>query len=207
MSMPRIGVLALQGDFREHAAAIRECGADAFEVRKPEQLEGADGLIIPGGESTTIGKLMLEYGFDRAIPAFAAAGKPIYGTCAGLILLAKEIVGAPPYEQGGQYRLGLMDMVAHRNAYGRQRESFESDVPVPALGPEPLRVVFIRAPYIESVGPGVDVLAEHDGKIIMARQGKCLATAFHPELTSDRRVHRYFLDMVADSARRPASVR
>lgn len=205
--MPKVGVLALQGDFREHATAVVECGAEAFEVRKPAQLEDADGLIVPGGESTTIGKLMLEYGFDHAIPAFAAAGKPIYGTCAGLILLAKEIVGSPPYEQGGQYRLGLMDIVAHRNAYGRQRESFEAEVPVPALGPEPLRIVFIRAPSIESAGPGVDVLATHDEKIIMARQGNCLATAFHPELTADRRVHRYFLEMVTAAANRPSAVK
>lgn len=204
MAAPTIGVLALQGDFREHARAVRECGAEATEVRKAGQLEQADGLIIPGGESTTIGKLMLEYGFDQAIPAFAAAGRPVYGTCAGLILLAREIHGSPPYEAGGQFRLGLMDTVARRNAYGRQRESFEAEVPVPALGPEPLRIVFIRAPYIESVGPGVDVLATHAGKIVMARQGNCLASAFHPELTADRRVHRYFLQMV-ESARRTKS--
>lgn len=196
----RIGVLALQGDFREHVAALRQCGAEAFEVRKVGQLERADGLVIPGGESTTIGKLMLVQGFDRAIPAFAAEGRPVFGTCAGLILMAKEIVGAPPYEEGGQYRLGLMDTVARRNAYGRQRESFEADVPIPALGPEPVRVVFIRAPYIESAGPGVEVLAVHEGKIIMARQGRLLASAFHPELTSDRRVHRYFLQMVEEAA-------
>lgn len=191
----KVGVLALQGAFREHISALRACGADAFEVRKAQQLEDADALVIPGGESTTIGKLMREYGFDQAIPAKVAEGMPVYGTCAGMILLAKEIAGQPPYGEGGQYRLGFMDMVAQRNAFGSQRESFEADLPVKGLGDQPYRAVFIRAPYIESVGPGVDVLAEYDGKIVLARQGQFLASAFHPELTPDLRIHRMFMDM------------
>lgn len=205
----RIGVLALQGAFIEHVSALQQCGAEAFQVRKVEQLEGIDGLVIPGGESTAIGKLMIHYGFDRAIPELARQELPIYGTCAGLILLAKEIVAASTHEDeyapeygGGkkeQYRLGLMDIVAHRNAYGRQRESFETDLEIPALGPEPFRAVFIRAPYIDSVKseakPEVEVMARQGDKIVMARQGRFLATAFHPELTRDYRVHGYFVGM------------
>ena len=202
----KIGVLALQGAFREHLSALQDCGAEAFPVRKPEQLEGIQGLVIPGGESTAIGQLMVEYGFDRSIPALAEQGLPIYGTCAGLILLAKEIVGEASLGEAGtagQYRLALMDIVAHRNAYGRQRESFEADIDIAALGPEPFRGVFIRAPYIVSVQPGVEILARQEGKIVMARQGQYLATSFHPELTGDRRVHRYFLEMAAANAGGP----
>ncbi len=205
----RIGVLALQGAFIEHITALQQCGAEAFQIRKIEQLGDIDGLVIPGGESTAIGKLMVHYGFDRAIPELAARGVPIYGTCAGMILLAKEIMAASTHEDeyaaeygGGkreQYRLGLMDIVAHRNAFGRQRESFEADLEIPVLGPEPFRAVFIRAPYIVSVKPGVkpgvEVLARHGDKIVMARQGQYLATAFHPELTQDTRIHQYFVDM------------
>lgn len=208
----RIGVLALQGAFIEHVSALQQCGAEAFQVRKAEQLEAVDGLVIPGGESTAIGKLMVQYGLSQAVAELAAAGLPIYGTCAGLILLAKEIMAASTLEDeyapeygGGkkeQYRLGLMDIVAHRNAYGRQRESFETDMQIPVLGPEPFRAVFIRAPYIVSVKPGarpeVEVLARQGDKIVMARQGQFLATAFHPELTHDYRVHEYFLRMCRD---------
>lgn len=187
---PRVGVLALQGAFREHAQAIRALGAEAVEVRLPEQLEGLDGLILPGGESTAIGQLIQEFGLDPALRRFAEDGRPIYGTCAGMILLATDIAGSQ------QYRLGLMKMRAQRNAFGRQRESFEADVAIPVLGEEPFPAVFIRAPYIESVQDPCQVLAVHGDKIVMARQGRLLATAFHPELTGDLRLHRYFLNMV-----------
>ncbi|MCL5039132.1 MAG: pyridoxal 5'-phosphate synthase glutaminase subunit PdxT [Firmicutes bacterium] len=183
----KIGILALQGDVREHAWAIQNTGNEAVEVKKASQLEGLAGLIVPGGESTTIGKLMEEYGFFSAIKEKAEEGLGIYGTCAGLILLAKEIAGST------QPRLGLMDIVAQRNAYGRQRESFETDLEIPVLGEEPFRSVFIRAPYIEAVGPEVQVLATYDNKIVFARQGRFLASAFHPEETEDLRVHRYFI--------------
>lgn len=185
-----IGVLALQGAVREHLNSIRACGVKAIPVKKIHELEGLDGLIIPGGESTTIGQLMEEFGFFPAIREFAAKGKPIYGTCAGMILLAKEIAGSK------QPRLGFMDMVAQRNGFGRQRESFETDLSIPILGEQPVRAVFIRAPYIESVKPGVEVLATFEGKIVAARQGQFLATAFHPELTDDVRVHQLFVKMV-----------
>ncbi|WP_027718875.1 pyridoxal 5'-phosphate synthase glutaminase subunit PdxT [Desulfovirgula thermocuniculi] len=184
-----VGVLALQGAFREHQQVLEAMGVKTRQVRKPEELEGISALIIPGGESTAIGKLLVDYGLMEPIREMAAGGLPIFGTCAGLILLAKEITGSP------QPRLGLMDIRAERNAFGRQVESFEVDLEVPALGEKPLRAVFIRAPYISAVGPGVEVLASlGDGKIVMARQGRYLACAFHPELTEDRRVHRYFLE-------------
>ena len=190
----RIGVLAMQGAFREHARAMRALGAEPEEVRWPERLTDLDGLILPGGESTTIGQLIREYGLDAALRQFAAAGKPMYGTCAGMILLAEDIADSD------QYRLGLMHMRAQRNAFGRQRESFEAGVNIPVLGPEPFPMVFIRAPYIEAVWDGCEAQAGYDGKIVMARQGQYLATAFHPELTEDLRVHRYFLGMVREAA-------
>ncbi|MDI3280291.1 MAG: pyridoxal 5'-phosphate synthase glutaminase subunit PdxT [Bacillota bacterium] len=183
----RIGVLALQGAVAEHLHMLSELGCEAVAVKKPSQLDGLAGLIIPGGESTTIGKLMAEYGFDQRIRTLAAQGLAVYGTCAGLILLAKEIEGS------AQPRLGLMDITAHRNAFGRQVESFEVDLPVPVLGDPPLRAVFIRAPYIVRVGSGVEVLARYGDKIVLARQGRFLASAFHPELTEDTRLHAYFL--------------
>lgn len=187
----KIGVLALQGAFREHRLMFERCGASVVEVRKPDELEGLDGLAIPGGESTTIGKLMVEWGLLERIKARAAAGMGIYGTCAGMILLAKDIVGS------SQPRLGLMDTVVQRNAYGRQRESFEADLTVPELGDKPVRAVFIRAPYIVSAGPAVQVLAAVNDRIVLARQGRLLASAFHPELTDDERIHRYFLSLLA----------
>lgn len=159
-------------------------------MRKPEELKDLDGLIIPGGESTTIGKLMVEWGLLEEIKAKAAKGLVLYGTCAGMILLSKEIIGSD------QPRLGLLDATVQRNAFGRQRESFEADMDVPELGPKPLRAVFIRAPYIEKVGPNVKVLAVVNGKIVIARQGNILVTAFHPELTDDTRIHQYFLNMI-----------
>jgi 5'-phosphate synthase pdxT subunit len=186
-----IGVLALQGAFREHEKMLRACGdnIETRQVRLPSQLEGLDGLVIPGGESTTMGKLMTGYGLLEPIRELGGRGIPIFGTCAGLIMLAKDIAGSD------QPRLGLMDMVVERNAYGRQVDSFEDDLTVPALGPEPFRGVFIRAPYILEVRPGVEVLAQYDGKIICARQDKLLAAAFHPELTGDNRLHQYFLNL------------
>lgn len=188
----KIGVLALQGAFREHRKMLEQCGAEAVEIRKPEELDTVEGLIIPGGESTTIGKLMVEWGLMDKIKARADEGMAIYGTCAGMILLAKEIIGSD------QPRLGLMDAVVQRNAFGRQRESFEADLKVPEFGEEPVRAVFIRAPYLESVGTDVKVMATVKDKVVIARQGKILVTAFHPELTNDDRIHKYFISMVKE---------
>ena len=174
--MARIGVLALQGAFREHAAALRRLGADVCEVRQLKDMEGLEGMVIPGGESTTI-------------------GKPVYGSCAGLILLCKEIEGSD------QPRLGVLDATVRRNAFGRQVDSFETDLHIDGLAGEPLRAVFIRAPLISRVGEGVQVLARLDAdrgeRIVAVRQGNVLATSFHPELTPDLRLHQYFLDMLA----------
>lgn len=186
----RIGVLALQGNFREHAAMLRRLGAEAVEVRLPGQLDGLDGLIIPGGESTTIGKLAAMYGLDDAIRAFAG---PVFGTCAGMILLARDAVDGTH----GQPLLGLVDIVVRRNAFGRQVRSFEGDLAVEGE-PEPVRAVFIRAPWIEEAGPGVDVLAEAEGHPVLAREGRFLVAAFHPELTDDTRIHARFLGMVRE---------
>ena len=183
----RVGTLSMQGDVREHLAALAAAGAEPVEVKRPEQLADLAGLVIPGGESTAIGKLMVRWGFMTAVAQAVGRGLGVYGTCAGLILLADDIVGSD------QPRLGLLPMTVHRNAYGRQRESFEADLAIPALGEAPFRAVFIRAPYIESVRPPVEVLAEHDGHIIMARLGRHLVSSFHPELTGDSRVHRLFL--------------
>jgi 5'-phosphate synthase pdxT subunit len=170
---------------------LESVGCEALPVKRVEHLEGLDGLILPGGESTTLGKLMVRHGLDVAVRQRAAAGLPVYGTCAGLILLAKEIPGS------AQPRLGLMDLRVKRNAYGRQVDSFETDLIIPAIGDEPFRAVFIRAPYLESVGAGVEVLAEHAGQAVLARQGRFLVSTFHPELTEDRRLHAYFVDLVA----------
>lgn len=188
----KIGVLALQGAFREHIETLRKLGVEALEVRLPEQLEGLDGLIIPGGESTAIGKLAVKYGLQEAIRRFAELGKPVYGTCAGMILISKDVGHDQPL-------LGVMDVKVERNAFGRQLDSFETDLPFPALGEEPFPAIFIRAPRIESVGNGVKVLASlPDGTPVAARQGNMLVTAFHPELSEDSRLHRYFLAMVED---------
>jgi len=181
-SRVRIGVLALQGAFREHARMLRAAGADAVEVRLPEQLDGLDGLVIPGGESTTILKLASLYGLDDAIRRFAA---PVFGTCAGMILLDRD-------------HLGLADLVVDRNAYGRQVASFEADLVLE--GEErPFRGVFIRAPRVRDVGPQVEVLAELDGEPVLLRDGRVLVAAFHPELTDDSRIHRQFLDLVTEA--------
>jgi 5'-phosphate synthase pdxT subunit len=186
----KIGVLALQGAFREHIQALRALGAETVEVRLPEQLEGLDGLIIPGGESTAIGKLAAKYGLHDAIGSFAASGNPVYGTCAGMILLSGDVGRDQPL-------LGLMRLKVERNAFGRQLDSFETDLPVPALGSKPFPAIFIRAPKIEEVGEGVEILAQlEDGTPVAARQDNIVVTAFHPELTDDRRLHSYFLEMV-----------
>ena len=188
----RIGVLALQGDFREHAQALRELGAEAAEVRRPEQLQGLDGLIIPGGESTTIRMLMRELCLETAVRERLAQGFPVLGTCAGLIVLAKRVDG------NAVEGLSALDADVRRNAFGRQVDSFEENLRVAGLGDEPLRAVFIRAPLVESVGEGVEVLARlQDGRIVGVRQGSVVGVAFHPELTPDRRLHKYFLDLVA----------
>ncbi len=202
----KVGVLALQGDVIEHKRVLAGLGVEAVEVRTPEDLEDVSGLIIPGGESTTIGKLMVRYGLDRAIPTRVSQGMPVYGTCAGMILLAKTAHGGEPP------LLRLMDIAVRRNAYGRQVDSFEADVDIPILGTPPLRAVFIRAPVIEDVGSGVEVLASLDGHPVLARQGPLLVSSFHPELAPDDRVHRYFLSMINAAAVKapgapPASLR
>jgi pyridoxal 5'-phosphate synthase pdxT subunit len=180
----RIGVLAVQGNFREHAAVLRRLGAEPVEVRLPEQLAGLDGLIIPGGESTAIGRLMRLYGLDEAVREFRG---PIFGTCAGMIVLDRD-------------HLGLGDYGTQRNAFGRQVRSFEADLDV-GDGHEPLRAVFIRAPWLEDAGPEVEVLAEVDGHPVLAREGRLLVAAFHPELTDDTRVHERFLNIVREEGR------
>jgi 5'-phosphate synthase pdxT subunit len=189
--MHKVGVLALQGDFREHIEALEAAGAEARAVRRPAELEGLDALVIPGGESTTMRRLLAAYDLAEPIRERAASAFPIYGTCAGCILLAREVDGAPAPP------LGLMDIGVTRNAYGRQVDSFETDLPVPALGDEPVHAVFIRAPRIEHVGDDVEVLARlEDGTVVAARQHNLLVTTFHPELTGDSRFHKYFLEHV-----------
>jgi 5'-phosphate synthase pdxT subunit len=188
----RIGVLAAQGAFAEHMATLHHLGVDAVAVRLPYQLASLDGLIIPGGESTAISQLMRDYQLTEAIKGLAKDGLPVLGTCAGMILLAKEV---PDSEITP---LGLMDITVRRNAFGRQRESFETELSIPALGEEAFPGVFIRAPLIERVNDGAEALARlDDGTIVAARQGRRLACAFHPELTDDPRFHRYFLDIAA----------
>ena len=193
----KVGVLALQGAFREHIVSLEALGVTAVAVRLPEQLAGCGGLIIPGGESTAIGKLMTTYGFWEPVVARHAEGMAIWGTCAGAILLATTILDALP----GQRTLGLMDITVRRNAYGRQSASFESDLDVAGFEDGPYTGVFIRAPWIESIGPGVEVLARQGDRIAAARQGDLLATTFHPELTGDVRIHRLFVEQVAGAPR------
>jgi len=179
----RIGVLAVQGNFREHSKVLRRLGAEPVEVRLPEQVDGLDGLIVPGGESTAISRLMRLYGLDEALRSFAG---PIFGTCAGMIVLDRD-------------HLGLGDYRVERNAFGRQVRSFEADLDI-GHGEEPLRAVFIRAPWIEEAGPGVEVLAEVDGHPVLARDGRLLVAAFHPELTDDTRIHELFLNQVREAS-------
>jgi pyridoxal 5''-phosphate synthase, glutaminase subunit Pdx2 len=189
----KIGVLALQGAVAEHLRSLEAAGAEAVAVKRTEELETLDGLVIPGGESTTIGKLMRKYGFMDEIKQFAGQGKPVFGTCAGLIVMAERIEGQD------DAHLQLMDMTVARNAFGRQRESFETDLDVKGID-EPIRAVFIRAPLIKSVGPGVEVLSTYKDEIVTARQGHLLAASYHPELTDDYRLHEYFLNMVKEAA-------
>lgn len=198
---PRIGVLALQGGYDVHVKAAAAAGAEPVEVRTPEEVAECDGIILPGGESTTIGRLMTRFGLDDAIREAHQAGKPIYGTCAGMILLAKRIDGGE--KRGGQPTLGLMNVSVVRNAFGRQTDSFETDLAVPqsVASGESVRGVFIRAPYIADAGPDVEILARFEEKPVLAQQGNLLASAFHPELTDDTRLHEYFVRMVEEKKR------
>lgn len=194
---PVIGVLALQGDVREHLAALVSAGAEAREVRRPEELAEVDGLVIPGGESTTISKLAHLFGMMEPLRARVRAGMPVYGTCAGLIMLADKILDP----RSGQETVGGIDMIVRRNAFGRQNESFEASVELAGVPGGPVEGVFIRAPWVESTGAEVEVLAEHGGHVVAVRQGNALATSFHPELTGDHRVHGLFADMVRAARR------
>ncbi len=195
----RIGVLALQGDFREHLQVLRKLNVPALEVRTPAELEGVDGLIIPGGESTTISILLEKSGIEPVLRARAAQGLPVYGTCAGLIVLAKEIIDGDEKKRLTK-PLGLLDVTVRRNAYGRQVASFEEEIEIAEIGR--FNAVFIRAPIVERVGPGVRVLAYQDGHPVMVQEGNTLATSFHPELTDDPRVHQYFLGIVQQHQQR-----
>jgi 5'-phosphate synthase pdxT subunit len=190
-----IGILGLQGDFAKHLEMLQLIkGVEARVVRTPEQIEWCDGLILPGGESTTIGKLMARYGVDGAIKRRVADGMAIFGTCTGMILLASEI------ENSDQHLLGLIDMTVRRNAFGRQIDSFEADLKIPCIGGDPVKLVFIRAPFATCVGKKVEVLASLDnGEIIMVRQANRLAAAFHPELTDDTRIHAYFVEIAKEA--------
>jgi 5'-phosphate synthase pdxT subunit len=184
----KVGVLALQGDVREHIRALDGAGATAVEVRYRDELAGVDALVMPGGESTTIGKLLDRFGLLEGLRERARAGMPLYGTCAGAILMARAVAG----RDDAPHRLDLLDITVRRNAYGRQVDSFEADLAIEGLG-EPFRAVFIRAPVIESVGVDVEVLATHRGQPVLVRQGAMVASTFHPEMTGDNRVHELFL--------------
>lgn len=201
MSAPVVGVLALQGDVPEHLAALTTAGAVARAVRRPEELAGVDGLVLPGGESTTISKLAVLFGLMEPLRARVRGGMPVYGTCAGMILLADKILDP----RSGQETIGGIDMIVRRNAFGRQNESFEAAVDVRGVEGDPVEGVFIRAPWVESVGAETEVLAEHDGHIVAVRRGNALATSFHPELTGDHRMHALFVAMVREN-RTPESL-
>ena len=195
--MPTIGVLALQGDVREHLRALAACGAETLTVRRPEELERVDGLVIPGGESTTMWKLARTFELLDPLRKRVEAGLPAYGSCAGMIMLADRIADGV----AGQETVGGIDMLVRRNAFGRQVDSFESDIHLADMGADPFQAVFIRAPWVEAVGDGVRVLGRAEtgtsaGRIVAVRQGNLMATAFHPELTGDHRVHGYFVDLV-----------
>jgi 5'-phosphate synthase pdxT subunit len=188
----RIGVLAAQGAFVEHISVLDKLGVESLPVRLPRQMAGLDGLIIPGGESTSISKLITDYGLAGEITSMAKDGMPVFGTCAGMIIIAGEILDGNKVTP-----LGLMNISVRRDAFGRQRESFEADIPIPVLGEKPFHAVFIRAPLIAHSNSNVEALASlEDGTTIAARQGRMLVSAFHPELTDDTRFHRYFLDIV-----------
>ena len=197
MRAPRIGVLALQGDVREHLAALAEQGAEAVAVRRPQELADVDGLVLPGGESTTMVKLAARFDLLEPLRAAVRDGLPMYGSCAGMILLADRIIDAP----ADQETIGGLDVTVRRNAFGRQVDSFESELELTGLEGGPMRAVFIRAPWVEKAGAGVEVLGRvvggaADGRIVAVRQGNLVATSFHPELTGDRRVHALFVDIV-----------
>ncbi|MGW7353762.1 pyridoxal 5'-phosphate synthase glutaminase subunit PdxT [Streptomyces sp. Z26] len=195
---PLIGVLALQGDVREHFAALAGAGAEPRTVRRPEELAEVDGLVIPGGESTTISKLAVAFGLLEPLRERVRAGMPVYGSCAGMIMLADKILDP----RSGQETVGGIDMIVRRNAFGRQNESFEAAVDMADVEGGPVEGVFIRAPWVESTGAEVRVLARHDGHPVAVRQGRLLATSFHPELTGDHRVHEAFVAMVRGTADR-----
>lgn len=190
--LSRVGVVAVQGDFERHIRALRRAGdpgLEVVEVRVPEDLNGVDGVVLPGGESTTVGLLMRRYGLGEALVEFVQRDRPLWGTCMGMILMAREIEDGRP----DQYRLGLLDVTVRRNAFGAQVHSFEDEVRVKGLA-EPVLGVFIRAPIVVRCGPGVEVLAEYEGRVVGVRQGGLIGTSFHPELTDDARMHRLFLE-------------
>ena len=197
MSTPRVGVLALQGDVVEHIHALERAGAGVAEVRTPEDLAQVDALVVPGGESTTVIRLLDRFGLTEPIKARVRGGMPFWGTCMGMIVAARDVAELE------QPTLDLLDVTVRRNAFGRQLESAEVPLAIPALGAEPFPAVFIRAPWIERAGPQVETLAERDGHGVMVRQSNVLGTAFHPELTGDDRVHAYFLGMVRPQAAQP----
>lgn len=204
MTTPRIGVLALQGDVREHVGALHESGAHAVPIRRITEVDGLDGLVIPGGESTTISNLLVRFELLEPVRAAVKAGLPVYGSCAGMIMLADRVLDTRADHQG----IGGLDVVVRRNAFGRQIDSFETDLRFSGVDDGPVRAVFIRAPWVESAGADVEVLATVDaavggpaaGRIVAVRQGSLVATAFHPELTGDSRIHRYFVDIVRGQA-------
>jgi len=198
----RVGVLALQGDFREHLFALEECGVNASVVRRPSELAAVDALVLPGGESTAIAKLTRSFEMFEPLKARIASGMPVYGSCAGMILLADRVLDAAV----GQETFGGLDITVRRNAFGRQVDSFETDLEFSGITNPPLRAVFIRAPWVESVGPAVEVLAKLEHAVAV-RQGGLLATSFHPELTGDNRIHRFFIQSVARPALEKAAVK
>ena len=198
MTTPRVGVLALQGDVREHVRVLKDLGADVTKVRRPEELAGVDGLVLPGGESSVIDKLSRAFGMREPLRAAITAGMPVYGTCAGLILLADRITDGIE----GQQTFGGLDVTVRRNAFGSQVDSFEVDLDIPALGEPAVHAVFIRAPLVEQAGAGVERLAAlDDGRVVAVRQGSLLGTSFHPEMTGEHRFHALLLDMVRERAR------
>jgi 5'-phosphate synthase pdxT subunit len=197
VTAPLLGVLALQGDVREHLAAFERCGARSTAVRLPAELQRVDGLAIPGGESTTMSRLLRVFGMDEPLRRRLEQGMPCLATCAGMILLSREVLDG----RGDQLALGVLPLTVRRNGYGRQNESFEADLSIPRLGSEPFRGVFIRAPLVEAMAPDVDVLARHEGHPVAIAHGGHVATAFHPEMTRDDRLHRLFLERVTGRAR------
>lgn len=190
---PRVGILALQGDFREHAIVLAELGASVSLVRTPADLDGIQGIVLPGGESSVIDKLSRIFGIAEPLRQAIAGGLPVYGTCAGMILMANEVLDAAP----GQQSFGGLDVVVRRNAFGSQNESFETDLEIPELGPEPVHATFIRGPVVESVGSQARALATlADGRVVAVQQGSLLATSFHPEMNGELRFHEYFLNQI-----------